>query len=394
MHFITVHGEWIAVSSGPRLLIFGEISKREVTLELPPVRPPVKENKPPPKVIPEDSKNIFLGLQFSLCGKWFAAYSSAKQLLVWETNDWTLASERYMPKTATSMKFTPDSHAIVIVDKAGDAVLFSMQELQKEGEVILGHLSMLLDVIITANGKQILTCDRDEKIRVSHFPNAYNIISYCLGHKEFVSSISLLPHNPTLLLSSSGDGTIQLWNYSQGTSLNSYDCTSDVTKYLKADSSSLAELEDGKPSSIIVNKICCCKVSDVTSLVFALFYGFQGCLLYRITLEKIEFVQALLPNLNVLDLSVRETGELLARLAKTDDNIDVLQCFSYDNTAKTLTPTVSSESLNQIVIKINAVLCSSDNQCVTSSNVPQLLKRKFDNVKDYYEQKKARIGEQ
>lgn len=38
--------------------------------------------------------------------------------------------------------------------------------------------------IITKDQKFLITADRDEKIRISHFPNAYNIETFCLGHKE------------------------------------------------------------------------------------------------------------------------------------------------------------------------------------------------------------------
>ncbi|XP_053653805.2 tRNA (guanine-N(7)-)-methyltransferase non-catalytic subunit WDR4 isoform X3 [Cherax quadricarinatus] len=101
---------------------------------------------------------------------------------------------------------------------------------EKEKEVtpvtpkpILGHLSMLLDMAITEDDKYIITCDRDEKIRVSHYPNSYNIVSFCLGHKEFVTQVELLPQNNNLLLSCSGDGTLILWDYLQGECLAELD---------------------------------------------------------------------------------------------------------------------------------------------------------------------------
>lgn len=43
-----------------------------------------------------------------------------------------------------------------------------------------------------ANG-YILTGERDEKIRVSHYPDTYDIVSYCLGHKSFVSALTVIP---------------------------------------------------------------------------------------------------------------------------------------------------------------------------------------------------------
>lgn len=85
---------------------------------------------------------------------------------------------------------------------------------KEEGQCILGHLSMLLDVTLTSNGKYILTCDRDEKIRISAYPNAYNIHNFCLGHTDFVTCIQVMDENH--IVSGSGDGSLKSWNYLQG----------------------------------------------------------------------------------------------------------------------------------------------------------------------------------
>ena len=33
----------------------------------------------------------------------------------------------------------------------------------------------------------LVTSDRDEKIRISYFTNSYNIKSYLMGHREYLS---------------------------------------------------------------------------------------------------------------------------------------------------------------------------------------------------------------
>ena len=82
---------------------------------------------------------------------------------------------------------------------------------------ILGHLSMLLDICLSPCGNYVISSDRDEKIRVSKYPNAYNIHCYCLGHTDFVTSIQVVPNfQENILLSASGDGSIRLWKYLEG----------------------------------------------------------------------------------------------------------------------------------------------------------------------------------
>ena len=82
--------------------------------------------------------------------------------------------------------------------------------------LLLGHVSIILDMAISRDDRYIVTADRDEKIRVSCFPNSYNIESFCLGHTEYVWKIIIPDKIPQVLVSASGDGTLRFWDYKVG----------------------------------------------------------------------------------------------------------------------------------------------------------------------------------
>ncbi|CAK9291108.1 unnamed protein product [Gordionus sp. m RMFG-2023] len=104
------------------------------------------------------------------------------------------------------------------------------EDSNKVNKPILGHVSMLLDMVFSSDRKYVITCDRDEKIRVSLFPNSYIIQSFCLAHTKFVSSIITCESLPDILFSSSGDGTIKIWQFMSGTLLYSRSLNSDLEK--------------------------------------------------------------------------------------------------------------------------------------------------------------------
>jgi tRNA (guanine-N(7)-)-methyltransferase subunit TRM82 len=97
--------------------------------------------------------------------------------------------------------------------------------------LLLGHTASILtgmQVVPSSSEKTkqfLLTADRDEKVRVSYFPDTHIIHGYLLGHNAFISAMDAVhghhfstadggdDNNRTLCLTASGDGTVRLWDY-------------------------------------------------------------------------------------------------------------------------------------------------------------------------------------
>jgi tRNA (guanine-N(7)-)-methyltransferase subunit TRM82 len=95
----------------------------------------------------------------------------------------------------------------------------STPQLDFEHKLVLGHVSMLTDMVLGSHeGKEyIITADRDEHIRVSRgLPQAHIIENYCLGHKEFVSVLHIPETHPHLLISGGGDDHLYVWDWYKG----------------------------------------------------------------------------------------------------------------------------------------------------------------------------------
>uniref|UniRef100_A0A5S6QMI0 tRNA (guanine-N(7)-)-methyltransferase non-catalytic subunit n=1 Tax=Trichuris muris TaxID=70415 RepID=A0A5S6QMI0_TRIMR len=107
---------------------------------------------------------------------------------------------------------------LLAADRVGEVT-----HLTAEGpKPLLGHYSMLLDMVVSKDKRYLVTADRDNKIRVSHYPNAYNIQSFCLGHTDYVRSLAWMQDNNgnDFLASSSGDETVRIWDIVQGSCLH------------------------------------------------------------------------------------------------------------------------------------------------------------------------------
>jgi len=114
---------------------------------------------------------------------------------------------------------------LVTGDLAGDAYAYSLTT--KKSKLLLGHTaSMLTGVAVLGN--RILSADRDEKVRVSRFPQSYLIEGYLLGHTQYITSLDTLEKNGLqLVATSSGDSTIRLWNLETLEQLSEMECPKD-----------------------------------------------------------------------------------------------------------------------------------------------------------------------
>ncbi|NXU54515.1 WDR4 methyltransferase, partial [Turnix velox] len=158
-----------------------------------------------------------LAFTFSPSGNYFALTDDSKRLILFRTKpSWECVSIRSVKRRCTALSITAADDKILVADKSGDVYSYSITEPQAEGKLELGHLSLLLDMTMSPDDEYILTADRDEKIRVSLARAPYYIVSYCLGHREFVSKILVIPNHPDLLVSASGDLTLRLWDYKSG----------------------------------------------------------------------------------------------------------------------------------------------------------------------------------
>ena len=132
----------------------------------------------------------------------------------------------------TSLSFSRDSVHLLIADKTGD--IYSMHTLDDTdiSEPLAGHISMILDIAVSDDGRYVLIADRDDKIRVTCWPHMFSIQSFCLGHQGMVSKIACI-HGTELAISTSGDGTIRMWNFVTGQLIYTYNISDMIdAKYL------------------------------------------------------------------------------------------------------------------------------------------------------------------
>lgn len=204
----------------------------------------------------------------------------------------------------------------------------------------------------------VITCDRDEKIRVTQYPKTHIIENYCLGHTEFVSSIAILPHCDQLLLSLSGDLKAKLWKYIDG------DETFDI--------------ELPSPGY----KLFARKIDESSSIVAILFYNFQQIRFYKIS-DKIEFLHEYCFSEHIASgtFAGNNNEQFYVHLIDESEQSSIVKLSSLIYSAQ------SRDEQLSVIIKDNVKSVKN----ILSTELDLMFKKKFDNLKDYQERKKRRI---
>ncbi|XP_015185350.1 PREDICTED: tRNA (guanine-N(7)-)-methyltransferase non-catalytic subunit wdr4 [Polistes dominula] len=331
-----------------------------------------------------ESYHMIISTTFSNDGKYLLICTNRKQLCLYDRKSKELISNRILPRAASKVIFSPNND-IIVADKAGDAYLFSTTNPVENGTLLLGHLSMLLDILVTEDGKYILTTDRDEKIRVSMFPHSYNIVSYCLGHSKFVTNICELPHKKDILISSGGDGTLKFWDYVCGNELLTVNFSEKIPKYNIDNFNEILKTNHEEHVSVLpVKHLKATKLNKLSSLVVISFYSSNVLLVYIVD----ETVDSHL------------TATWSENIIMEDEPLD---CFLKNNQLWILTNLevivyildnnhfVLDSTTNNTLKELNKAWMSLNNNTNRKNLFPSLYKRKYDNVQQYLERKKLRL---
>ncbi|CAG9795082.1 unnamed protein product [Diatraea saccharalis] len=334
---------------------------------------------------PEENDDHICDITLSSDNKYLAIITSvSKKLIIYDLPQMTEFKCFILPRSASKIRFSSDNANILVADKSGDVLIYDFID-GNSGTKLLGHLSLLLDVLQTYNNKYIITCDRDEKIRVSCYPNTYNIQTYCLGHKEFVNHIEILPHNDKFLTSSSGDGTVICWDYENGKLCYT------INAYLDVDDNKLSENfykimdEEGvEISRLPIVHYTITKLDKKSSLIASMIHSFNKILIYKLETNDNQFKHQ------------KEEMLLLKRFPAAMVFIKGALLL-YDDVDYIVSIMSIINCNDKITFQIDKKITMFEDKIVTFNSrlsldaIKILYKRKFDNVQEYQERKKQRI---
>ncbi|XP_015792142.1 tRNA (guanine-N(7)-)-methyltransferase non-catalytic subunit wdr4 [Tetranychus urticae] len=184
-----------------------------------------------PNQMNQEKRHFVFG-QLSQSEKYLAICDNFKNLIVYCTKEWKVLASFVIERKCDHVIFNEKEGKLIVSNRSGwiygyQLVASELKDDENGETFLLGHNAIILDLKLSLDSRYLASCDRDEKIRISNYPNCYNIESYCLGHTQFVSCLAFI--NEQLLISGSGDGTLRVWQFTQGKELSAYSFANDIS---------------------------------------------------------------------------------------------------------------------------------------------------------------------
>uniref|UniRef100_A0A182MBG7 tRNA (guanine-N(7)-)-methyltransferase non-catalytic subunit wuho n=1 Tax=Anopheles culicifacies TaxID=139723 RepID=A0A182MBG7_9DIPT len=270
-------------------------------------------------------------------------------------------------RTIVCMKFLP-KHGVLIGSDKSDCFEFDvLGKSEQKSKWILGHMSQILGLAVSDDERLIITCDRDEKIKVSSYPECHNIECYCLGHSEYVGGIEVIPSQK--LISVSGDRTLRLWDFSHGKEICQLSLQDPavglIVQQAVDDSEVLCVVRSSIKNKIEVVLVRC-NEPNVTSLLYE----------PLIVDESLVILSAALNGALQLILLVMEKESKCAKMLVYDFSPDAQQFLV--NIAHPLIKNFEAQFSGVTIEHVR--------------DYSTLFKHSIDNLSDYFERKKQKIG--
>lgn len=199
------------------------------------------------RLIPEDTVSPSSGLPERILaidtsddGQWIVAATSVKAIHCYALNSqWQLVSTAFAQRrpSALALATHPDGPSVAVAFACGgDLYVLPIPNLNSCAPVFcLGHTSSVITHIAfprvscrSAHPRVVITCDRNEKIRVSAWPQTSVINAFCLGHTAFVSRAAFIGDS-CQLVSCGGDGMLRLWDTNTGFEIQKVQVGTEMT---------------------------------------------------------------------------------------------------------------------------------------------------------------------
>lgn len=158
---------------------------------------------------------------------WLSA-GDDKQVVVWSegsSGSWQRQRDLSHSKKIVAALFDPNGE-VLFADRFGDVYRWSLhvtkadEGCSAEPQLLFSHLAIVTTMVMTESGRFIITGDNHEKIRVTCYPQAAEIHSFCLGHLGQVTSLRCSGDN--FIVSTSSDCTLRVWCLEDGQQILSH----------------------------------------------------------------------------------------------------------------------------------------------------------------------------